>query len=475
MAGAAPLSARWSRVAGRYLPFADAASEGLPLGRLLRLSLFQVSVGMTIVLLNGTLNRVMVVELGVPVWLVAVLISLPLVFAPLRVLIGHRSDHHRSILGWKRVPYLWFGALLQWAGLALMPFALTLMSRADVAALGTGASVLAFLLAGAGFHTVQTAGLSLLTDLAPEAARPRAVALHYVMLLVGMMVTALLVSDALTPFSPTRLVQVVQGAALVSILLNGVALWKQEARRPRHEVEAQPPAPPLGDVWRALAARPGALRLLVAVGLGAAAFSAQDALLEPYGGQALGMSVGGTTMLTGLWALGNLAGFAWAARALDRGGDASRLAGFGGMIGLFAFVAVLFAAPLASPGLLGLGALLIGLGAGLFLVGTLTAAMALSEGGGAGFALGAWGAVQATAAGLAIAAGGIARDLIATMAARGDLGGTLAYRATGYGTVYLAEILLLLATLIALGPLVGRRERVAPAGPARFGLSQFPT
>jgi hypothetical protein len=36
-----------------------------PLGRLLRLSLFQVSVGMAVALLNGTLNRVMIVELGV--------------------------------------------------------------------------------------------------------------------------------------------------------------------------------------------------------------------------------------------------------------------------------------------------------------------------------------------------------------------------------------------------------------------------
>jgi hypothetical protein len=38
----------------------------LPLGRLLRLSLFQVSVGMAVVLLTGTLNRVMILELGVP-------------------------------------------------------------------------------------------------------------------------------------------------------------------------------------------------------------------------------------------------------------------------------------------------------------------------------------------------------------------------------------------------------------------------
>ena len=86
-------------VGPRFLPFADAASTELPLGRLLRLSLFQVSVGMAVVLLNGTLNRVMIVELGVPTWLVALMVSLPLVFAPLRALIGFRSDTHRSVLG----------------------------------------------------------------------------------------------------------------------------------------------------------------------------------------------------------------------------------------------------------------------------------------------------------------------------------------------------------------------------------------
>mgnify|MGYP005686451467 CR=1 FL=1 len=50
----------------KLLPFSDAASADLPLGQLLRLSLFQISVGMATVLLLGTLNRVMIVELGVP-------------------------------------------------------------------------------------------------------------------------------------------------------------------------------------------------------------------------------------------------------------------------------------------------------------------------------------------------------------------------------------------------------------------------
>ena len=60
------LTQRWHRLGPRFLPFADAASPDMPLARLLRLSLFQVSVGMALVLLVGTLNRVMIVELGVP-------------------------------------------------------------------------------------------------------------------------------------------------------------------------------------------------------------------------------------------------------------------------------------------------------------------------------------------------------------------------------------------------------------------------
>jgi BCD family chlorophyll transporter-like MFS transporter len=149
------------------------------------------------------------------------------------------------------------------------------------------------------------------------------------------------------------------------------------------------------------------------------------------------------------------------------------VAGLGGIAGLFALTAVLFAAPLGSPLLLSAGAIGIGLGAGLFLVGTMTAAMALARGGRSGLALGAWGAVQASAAGAAILAGGLVRDLIGGFAIAGGLGPTLAHRASGYGAVYLAELALLLATLVALGPLVARRAPPA-AAPARFGLSQFP-
>ena len=118
----------WKAVSPKLLPFADVVTGDLPLSRLLRLSLFQVTVGMAATLLIGTLNRVLILEMGVAAWLVALMVALPLVFAPLRALVGFKSDQHRSVLGWRRVPYIWIGTLLQFGGLSIMPFALILLS-----------------------------------------------------------------------------------------------------------------------------------------------------------------------------------------------------------------------------------------------------------------------------------------------------------------------------------------------------------
>jgi hypothetical protein len=233
-----------------------------------------------------------------------------------------------------------------------------------------------------------------------------------------MMVSAFAIGAALDPFTPTRLVQVIQGAAVLTVMLNVAALWKQEARN-RARTEHPAPRPPFADVWRTFIAEEHTTRLLIAVGCGAAAFSMQDVLLEPYGGEILGLGVGQTTALTGLWAAGTLVGFALAGRWLAAGAEPHRIAGLGGVAGIAAFLMILFAAPLASPGLLLAGAGAIGFGAGLFSVGTLTAAMALARSGTSGLALGAWGAVQATCAGLAIALGGILRDLIGSLACGG--------------------------------------------------------
>ncbi|MCU0953367.1 MAG: BCD family MFS transporter [Hyphomicrobium sp.] len=466
----------WGSVSPRFLPFADAATAELPLGRLLRLSLFQVTVAMAFVLLNGTLNRVMIVELGVPTFVVSIAVSLPLLFAPFRALVGFKSDTHKSALGWKRAPYIWFGSLLQFGGLAIMPFALLVLSgdTTGPAWIGYAGAALAFLLVGAGLHTTQTAGLALATDIAPSHARPRVVAFLYVMLLLGMVGSSIVFGWLLSEFSQVRLIQVVQGAAALTMVLNLVALWKQEVRDPSKTRGRGEDEPGFVEAWKALTASGPWMRVLVSVALGTAAFSMQDILLEPYGGEVLHLSVGQTTALTGLLAGGTLFGFLVASVALSAGFDPFRLAALGAVAGLAAFPLVIVSAPTESVTAFRAGAVLIGFGSGLFSVGTLTAAMNLSAGAANGLALGAWGAVQASAAGLAIAIGGLIRDAVSALAVSGRLGEALSSPATGYTTVYHIEIILLFATLVAIGPLVGLERMNRSHMPAKFGLAEFP-
>jgi MFS transporter, BCD family, chlorophyll transporter len=463
--GATAIFARgWMRLAPGLLPFADVTSPSLPLVRLLRLSLFQLSVGMAAVLLIGTLNRVMIVELGVPAGLVAAMVGLPLVFAPLRALVGFRSDTHRSALGWRRVPFLWIGTLLQFGGLSIMPFALIILSgdSSGPAWVGHVAAAAAFLLVGAGLHTVQTVGLALATDLAPAQAQPRVVALLSVALLIGMVVSAAAFGALLADFSQLRLIQVIQGAAVATVAINVAALWKQEARDPARTAGSEA-RPSFGEAWRALRQQgPWTRRLAVAV-VGTAAFSMQDVLLEPYGGQVLLLGVGATTTLTALLAGGGICGIAGAARLLGLGREPHRVAALGALSGIAGFVAVVFAAPFESVPLFAGGTALIGLGGGAFAHATLTACMRAAPEGQVGLALGAWGAAQATAAGCAIALGGLLRDGVGGWAEDGSFGSILATPATGYGAVYLLEIALLFATLAAIGPLV--RTTAAPGGP----------
>jgi BCD family chlorophyll transporter-like MFS transporter len=216
------------------------------------------------------------------------------------------------------------------------------------------------------------------------------------------------------------------------------------------------------------------LRFLLAVGLGTAAFNMQDIILEPYGGEILGLSVSATTVLTALLAGGALAAFGLAARWLGAGIDAYRLAAFGVLIGVVAFSAVIFAAPLESAALFRVGALLIGFGGGLFAVSTLTAAMSLERPGQVGLALGAWGAVQATAGGIAIAMGGALRDIVTSLASQGSLGTALSEASVGYSVVYHLEIALLFATLVVIGPLVRTSVESNPRTGTKFGLAEFP-
>jgi len=242
-------------------------------------------------------------------------------------------------------------------------------------------------------------------------------------------------------------------------VLNTVALWKQETRRPARGRVAQESLPTFRESWKTFIAGANARRRLLTIGLGTMAFSMQDVLLEPYGGQILHMSVGATTTLTASLAFGGLAGFSLASHILSRGADPFRMAGAGALVGIPAFALVILAASFESVAMFSTGAALVGFGAVLFGHVTLAGTMNSAPKDQTGLALGTWGAVQATAAGVAVALGGILNDGVSALAQRGLLGDLLLAPNTGFVFVYALEIMMLGITVLLMATLINSGHR----------------
>ena len=468
------------KISKNILPFSDAGSANFSLFQLLRLSLFQISVGMATVMLAGTLNRVMIVELLVPASLVAIMIAIPVLIAPLRTFYGHKSDTYKSFIGWKRIPYMWFGSLFQFGGLAIMPFAIIILSGDQTVGPSWAGEVLvaiAFLFTGIGMHITQTVGLALAADRATKENRPRVVALLYFMFLFGMGISAVVIGILLADFSKLRLIQVVQGSAVLTLILNLVAVWRQEQIIINNQKNDKSEKFFLS--WKKFISDRKTNSLIWVVFWGTLAFSMQDVLLEPYGGQILGLSVSETTNLTGVWALGALLGLALAANNSKKTVSSVSNAMTALLIGIVGFSAIIFSSPMQFPFLYFLGTLFIGFGTGLFSVSLLIIAMALSSKTnlGSGFILGSWGAAQAIGAGLGIAVGGILRDVVNKIALSGYLGSTFENNSIGYIFVYHLEILFIFITLIVLGMLSQEinKRKIKDHDQKSFGLTEIPS
>ena len=122
-----------------------------------------------------------------------------------------------------------------------------------------------------------------------------------------------------------------------------------------------------------------------------------------------------------------------------------------------AFAAIIWSAHLDTNGVFIAATLAVGFGAGLFGHGTLTATMRAAPKEQVGLALGAWGAVQATAAGLGIALGGVMRDVILGLESWAGAGPEAPYI-----PVFAVEMLFLILALVAIYPLLRQGLRTRP-------------
>ena len=430
------------------------APSAPPLGwfGILRIGLIQTAIGAIVLLTTSTLNRVMVVELGLLAIVPGLLVGWHYAIQMLRPRWGYGSD-----VGGRRTPWVIGGMAVLASGgiLAALATALTTVSMAG----GMVLAVVAFTLIGIGVGAAGTNLLTLLATRVDPRRRAAAASTVWIMMIAGFVVTAISVGQALDPFTMTRLVVVVATVGVIAFLVTCVAIAglegsaQQGAHRSATAAASQSgPAKPgffatLEDVWR----EPQARRFTVFVFVSMLAYSMQDLILEPYAGIVFAMTPGESTKLSGVHHGGVLAGMLLVAvLGSFRGGSRVAVLRAWSVGGCLASAVAL--AVLAYGGAYG-GAdwplrpsvFALGFANGAFAVGAIGSMMGLAGAGRSrteGTRMGLWGAAQAIAFGLGGFIGAGFVDVSRAM---------IADPAIAYAGVFLIEgLLFAFAALIAL-------------------------
>ncbi len=427
---------------------------------IVRLGLVQAALGSVVVLTTSTLNRIMVVELGLAAVIPGALVGLHYGVQIARPLWGHGSDR-----GGRRTPWIVGGvALLSLAGVgAAMATAL----MAEHFAVGLLLAILDFILIGFGIGAAGTSLLALLASSVAAERRPAAATVVWLMMIFGIAVTAILSGRFLDPFSMTRLIEITAVVGVAALALTIVAVFRVEKRGAAAPV-ARGSAPAvsfresLADAW----ADPPARLFTIFVFVSMLGYSMQDLILEPFAGLVFGMTPGETTSLSGIQNAGVFIGMVLVGvvgSLLSRRVPA--ILGYftvGGCVMSAAALAALSMAAATGPGWpLTANVLALGFANGMFAVAAIASMMALAGAAGrsrAGLRMGLWGAAQGIAFGLGGFAGTVAVELLRSS------GGSVPF---AYGSVFFLEGLIFLAAAVIALRVGSPRAEALVAGHAR--------
>ena len=416
----------------------------------IRLAGFPLALGLTSVLVSGTLNRVMIVEMGIPAAMVGAFFALPLLISPLRIWLGYRSDAY-PLWGLRREPFIILGAFV--AGLGVVIATLTLLEMQSIRALLIGVVVTAFIAYGVGKNLSSNTFEALLADKFTGEQRPRAVTFYKVAMFVGIMTGAIFLGQLLDPFTSLRLRQIVIATAVISLILSIVAVFGQEPRKETAAVESEKVRSiPFHETFMNLVwADPQVRRFFIFVMLTVIGTLAQDVLLEPYAGLVLGLSVGQTTSLTAIWGAGTLLSMAASGVWLIKRFGYERVVRVGLVLGVGVFVSLILTGIFEFTGIfLGL-VFLLGVTTGLSASGMLTAVIEFTTPGRAGLLMGVWGVAHNLGQAFGSLLSGGVVDIVRAFG--GDA-------LTAYGAVFALEALLLLSALAVMNRVEIRQARI---------------
>ena len=374
-----------------------------------QLALVHVGVTITVVPITGTLNRIMIADLHLSALLVGILVAFPYLLSPLQVIMGNWADSN-PVWGRHRSPWMVLGGLMAAFGGYLAPHAVFLFEENFV--IGLVLSMLTFTVWGVGVNIASVSYLSLVSELSVEDPRwrNRSISVMWTTMIVFIIVTSIVLSRMLDPYSREALYMAFGAVWMVACFLilvgsSGIEPASKAGRRAKHTADN-----PL-TAFRLLTNNPSARRFFVYLLVVLASFYAQDVVLEPYGAQILGMSVAMTTRLTTVWGTGlliTLIGGLLIVRAIGK----KRSANLSAVVAAIAFIFIIVAGIMRDERVFIGAVLLLGLGNGLMTMSNLSFMLDMSIPQAAGLYMGAWGVANFAGRAIATIGSGFLRDSI---------------------------------------------------------------
>jgi BCD family chlorophyll transporter-like MFS transporter len=387
-------------------------TPGLSWISIVRLGLVQAALGAIVVLTTSTLNRVMIVELGLAAVIPGLLVGLHYGVQITRPVWGHKSDTGRSRTQW----ILGGLAVLALAGTGAAATTLLFEQSFFV---GIVAAILAYVLIGIGIGASGTSLLALIAMKTAVERRAAAATITWMLMIAGIIVTSIVVGAQLDPYSHERLIAVTAATGLVAFGIGLLGVAGMEAKPSVDVQEEKKAAASFAESLRDVLNDGEARLFTLFIFLSMLAFATQDLILEPYAGLLFAMTPGETTALSGTQHAGVLLGmiivgvsgaffgkrFVHLPRYFITGGC------FGSSLAL---VALAFSTQVAPLWPLKVNIFLLGAANGAFAVAAVGTMMILAGQGrrsNYGMRMGVWGAAQAIAFGLGGVLGTVALDL----------------------------------------------------------------
>ena len=401
-----------------------------------RLGLFNLGLGLMAVLTLAVLNRVMISELGIPATITGGIIATSLFVSPARVWFGQLSDH-KPLLGKHRTNYVLLGTAI--FGLAVF-LAVQVMWQLGIAVRDSGgwswntqtvgwSAVFALVMAiyGLAVSCSSTPFTALLVDITEEARRSKLVAIVWSMLMVGIVIggitgsivfknikaevgTANIPLEALQP--PINAIFAI--VPFIVLALAFVATFGVEQKYSRFVINTQTNRDDSITITKAIQVLTTSRQTgifftflsLLTLGL-----FMQEAVLEPYGGEIFGMSIGETTKLNSYWGIGILLGYSMTGFAIIPALGKKKTTRIGCIAVALCFILIVLAGFTQQPKMLQSAMIFFGIAAGIATVGGISLMLDLTATATAGTFIGAWGLAQAMSRGLATLIGGIILDI----------------------------------------------------------------